>query len=299
MNNRFCVSASKPVGTIRHKFSAFTLIELLVVIAIIAILAAILFPVFAQARAKARAIACLSNQKQIGTAFMMYIQDFDETFPKGDPLVNDNWVGTEQISAPDGRVYEGFVGWPLKVYPYVKSGGGTAKGASVFTCPEDTDASKNFSTDRNVLPPSTYGDGWQKPLAMSYADNSRIVFGWNTPSVAVAAINYPSSTYLAGDNGYKDPIGFGDGNDDGVYTPSTMNRTRLSKDCSGRVENSGGVYYMEAGKDPRPCARHNQGNNYIFADGHAKWEPVLLTDGWYAQFDRAQDRKTVVRTSFK
>ena len=61
--------------------NAFTLIELLVVIAIIAILAAILFPVFAQARDKARQTGCLSNIKQIGTGLMMYVQDFDETYP--------------------------------------------------------------------------------------------------------------------------------------------------------------------------------------------------------------------------
>src|SRR5690242_18323242 len=66
---------------VRLRIRAFTLIELLVVIAIIAILAAILFPVFAQAREKARSAACLSNQKQIGTAVQMYVQDYDEHLP--------------------------------------------------------------------------------------------------------------------------------------------------------------------------------------------------------------------------
>src|SRR5579862_1188906 len=69
------------IGVIQMKLKAgFTLIELLVVIAIIAILAAILFPVFAQARAKARQASCLSNHKQIGTAALMYVQDYDEQF---------------------------------------------------------------------------------------------------------------------------------------------------------------------------------------------------------------------------
>jgi prepilin-type N-terminal cleavage/methylation domain-containing protein len=64
-----------------RRISGFTLIELLVVIAIIAILAAILFPVFAQAREKARQASCLSNNRQYATATMMYVQDYDETFP--------------------------------------------------------------------------------------------------------------------------------------------------------------------------------------------------------------------------
>ena len=65
----------------RRQKRGFTLIELLVVIAIIAILAAILFPVFSRARESARKTACLSNMKQIGTALMMYCQDWDEAFP--------------------------------------------------------------------------------------------------------------------------------------------------------------------------------------------------------------------------
>src|SRR5262249_14420787 len=65
----------------RRTAHAFTLIELLVVIAIIAILAAILFPVFAQARDRARMSACVSNMRQIGTAMMLYVQDYDETYP--------------------------------------------------------------------------------------------------------------------------------------------------------------------------------------------------------------------------
>ena len=88
----------------RRRKMGFTLIELLVVIAIIAILAAILFPVFAQAREKARTIACLSNMNQIGLARQMYIQDYDETFPPN-------------------RTYmpNGYYTWRTSVFPYVKS----------------------------------------------------------------------------------------------------------------------------------------------------------------------------------
>lgn len=71
------------MDVVRRRRAGFTLIELLVVIAIIAILAAILFPVFAQAREKARATTCLSNSKQMGLAMMMYAQDYNESYPQG------------------------------------------------------------------------------------------------------------------------------------------------------------------------------------------------------------------------
>jgi prepilin-type N-terminal cleavage/methylation domain-containing protein/prepilin-type processing-associated H-X9-DG protein len=88
------MGTSATFSSLRRSRSGFTLIELLVVIAIIAILAAILFPVFAQARSKARQTACLSNTKQLGNALMMYSQDYDETFPMFSYLNMDSNIYT-------------------------------------------------------------------------------------------------------------------------------------------------------------------------------------------------------------
>jgi prepilin-type N-terminal cleavage/methylation domain-containing protein len=83
---------SNPFRTKQTNRSAFTLSELLVVIAIIAILAAILFPVFAQARERARGIACLSNMKQLGLGLKMYSQEYDESYPRCSFIGMDyNW----------------------------------------------------------------------------------------------------------------------------------------------------------------------------------------------------------------
>src|ERR687884_1962315 len=93
-----------------RKRTGFTLIELLVVIAIIAILAAILFPVFAQAREQARMSTCLSNFKQIGLGVMMYVQDWDETYPI-----------SRLYQLPGGsNCNQKIVTWKTETAPYVK-----------------------------------------------------------------------------------------------------------------------------------------------------------------------------------
>jgi prepilin-type N-terminal cleavage/methylation domain-containing protein/prepilin-type processing-associated H-X9-DG protein len=97
----------------RHR--GFTLIELLVVIAIIAILAAILFPVFAQAREKARAATCLSNMKQVGLALSMYVNDYDEMYP--------NHQDTDHFMLPTAPP-----NWGRALQPYIKN-------MRVYTCP--------------------------------------------------------------------------------------------------------------------------------------------------------------------
>ena len=104
-----------------RKTIAFTLIELLVVIAIIAILAAILFPVFAQAREKARATSCLSNLKQVGTGIMMYTQDYDENYP----LQSNDAYGQSPYAQEDSP---GRMSWMGGVQTYLKSIG-------VMQCP--------------------------------------------------------------------------------------------------------------------------------------------------------------------
>lgn len=86
------------------KRNGFTLIELLVVIAIIAILAAILFPVFAQARESARTTSCLSNMKQIGLGVKMYAQDYDEEFPMGTYNGPRNWEVNMDIPSGPGQL---------------------------------------------------------------------------------------------------------------------------------------------------------------------------------------------------
>jgi len=147
------------------KRKGFTLIELLVVIAIIAILAAILFPVFAQAREKARQISCASNMKQLALGIIMYVQDSDELFP-------ESYDGRNTAAcAADGSGWcpadtVGNNKWQGRIAPYLKSVG-------VFGCPDDADGGI-------VVPHQGFG------IYTSYAANGSFSWAWN----GVAGVPY-------------------------------------------------------------------------------------------------------------
>jgi len=159
------------------KASGFTLIELLVVIAIIAILAAILFPVFAQARESARLTSCLSNMKEHGLAWNMYAQDYDETF---------SLSRTFSLNLPPEVGGAGGGGcdcdalcttnktWKQTTYPYIKNYG-------IFRCPSNPN--NDVATE-----------DMDKNFKVSYASNGVVNWGWN--ALRMASINRPAETVM-------------------------------------------------------------------------------------------------------
>lgn len=269
------------------KNSAFTLIELLVVIAIIAILAAILFPVFAQAREKARSISCLSNLKQVGTAVNMYVQDYDETFPK----LGWNNGTPHEAALPDGRTYQGWVTWPLLFNPYIKNASADINGqgstTGVFVCSSDSHP-KNPGWAPQDTGATPYRNDWGKPVPMSYGINTDLTWRDDEGPVSLAQITYASDTYFVSDIITDHSVGFGSWWSGYYSDQGTFNRVLFSKGaCSGLV-NQNGRPNLEAGADPKACGRHQQGNNFVFTDGHAKWEPVMASRCWKASPFRKQ-----------
>lgn len=156
----------------RGNRNGFTLIELLVVIAIIAILIAILFPVFAQAREKARQTSCLSNMKQMGLAVVQYVQDYDETFPRG---VNSNWQE----------------GWATQIQPYVKS-------YDVFRCPDDSETKIDPPFDGVGISYASNGfSGWDGVSTTTMFGVMGMDQSWVANTIkTLASVNVPSSTIM-------------------------------------------------------------------------------------------------------
>ena len=273
---------SDPKAFVR-KSQGFTLIELLVVIAIIAILAAILFPVFAQAREKARQISCLSNLKQIGLATVQYVQDYDETYPCG-------WMPDYQSTT---NKKDGTTMWRIAILPYIQKYGNPndmydARGNwGVYSCPS--------LPANNTFGPTSYGyncaysgmtEGW------AGKDN-----GPNYVGKAIAKIRRPASLVAFSDAAEQrqsekyDPR-FHDGNDPNKCAGyETNNGANGVGDCGpflfepklwkannpwGSVDWSMGVPGVygdgdwEVNNSRRPLGTHSGKINAVFADGHAK-----------------------------
>jgi prepilin-type N-terminal cleavage/methylation domain-containing protein len=225
----------------------FTLIELLVVIAIIAILGAILFPVFSRVREKARATACLSNCKQLGTAVLMYVQDYDEVYP----VYGYNPENRMLVSNFDGGFKRTVVAWPSQIQPYIKNWG-------VFVCPSDTAPSYSRTNEATAAAP------------LSYACNGDLFRQWDLGAglidrgMTIAAVEEPASVYMLAD--CADGIGWGTWVSESG-TPSVM-RSAYARAAAAK---------RDADNVPVPdrCydadTRHSGGEYMIYADGHVKW----------------------------
>jgi len=210
--------------------NGFTLIELLVVIAIIAILAAILFPVFAKAREKARQTTCLSNLKQLGTSVMMYAQDYDEMYPQS----------YQDVTSGVGSVAQIPLTWPNRLQPYIKN-------SQLYKCPSDS------------RPPNVDFDGC-RPILQSYCWNYWMgidIPAWHDPSgyhtyfvlTSLGQVQAPAQCAMLWDD----------------------SSDWLTAGWGGRfdtLDSPDWAYDLGPGTIQ---GRHNGGDNFMFADGHAKW----------------------------
>jgi prepilin-type N-terminal cleavage/methylation domain-containing protein/prepilin-type processing-associated H-X9-DG protein len=252
---------------IQHRRRGFTLIELLVVIAIIAILAAILFPVFAQARESARKASCQSNLKQIATGFLMYNQDYDEVMPP--------WTGNAT-----GKYEGGAFGlqhmYPSLVGPYIKNGvvvTNPATGAGtlgqVWACPSSKGslfaASNTYAYNYYVLGGLSNANptaGRPAPFDPSY----------NTPA-PLAALGRPAETILILDGAQlcRGPFGVSPA---GYYTTSVNSGVwGPHSRGSGNMNPSGGGHPTLAGQvNPLITGRQT---NVAYCDGHVKMVPTF------------------------
>lgn len=244
----------------------FTLIELLVVIAIIAILAAILFPVFAQARRAARKAGCQSNQKQIVTALLLFVDDHKDRYPCAFFNNNPEAFGSSYPSQ-----------WKAIVRPYLKT-------PKVFVCGDDPD--KKMKT---VWDDTSFGGLETFDLPSSYRYNNTLVkrSPQGMPSVPFkqSAMQSPSQMILICES-QPAPVPYGQGDTTLNATNKEWNQVAA---YVGAPENAKAqISYLMTNPATCPCAfeRHGGGANYGFADGHVRflrwketWEPSGINNG--------------------
>lgn len=231
------------------KKSGFTLIELLVVIAIIAILAAILFPVFAKAREKARQTSCASNLKQIAMAFLQYTQDYDDRFPSCTYNIERSPASGLPASVPGQPSTAGWYfddwaamgynaydlySWMDRIFPYVKSVG-------VFECPSEPGRSGSWAG----APVPDYG------YSGNLSGGAGPWNGGNYATIKLGQVKRPAQIHLVGDWG--GPMG--------VY-PAKVDR-------GGGTVSGWMTYYQDP--DGTFATPHNTGVNMAYCDGHVKW----------------------------
>jgi prepilin-type N-terminal cleavage/methylation domain-containing protein/prepilin-type processing-associated H-X9-DG protein len=229
----------------------FTLIELLVVIAIIAILAAILFPVFAQARDKARTSVCLSNQKQFTTALLMYSQDYDEK------LI---WFYNSGVTAANGNnAFSGY--WWNPLMPYVKNIG-------VFRCP-------SVGLWNNCRPtltpfPDLRGCGFGINVAhVGFGSGGDVYFGNpNSTTTALASISEPARTMFLADSA--------EANANGKFDEHGWQDIKCPLGHSDAARQLNVDQYVNGAQFGGPnnanmTRRHQGGGIASFLDGHCKW----------------------------
>lgn len=277
--------------SVRPRRPGFTLIELLVVIAIIAILAAILFPVFAQARAKARQTMCISNLKQIGLATLQYAQDYDQTYPNGwhPDGVNGQYTGTDM--------------WRITILPYCGKRSAVVKNSDLYNAPDQQNWNSNSVLSCPDAPasinygPTSYGynttvmtNGWNDALGgnspqqyngksdaallapahvMAYCDSAQV---WDNGGSQKADPHYGDANANTAEQcvNYQDNGGANATGKCGPWqmNPSVWNASGGSVDWSVGVP--GAASDWAANGDRRPFGRHSKMVDVAFADGHAK-----------------------------
>ena len=218
----------------------FTLIELLVVIAIVAVLAAILFPVFAQAREKARQTSCLSNMKQIGTAFAMYLSDYDGQYPTCD---NDKAKISGRPPDPETPETDGAEerDWHLVIQPVLKN-------LQVMRCPSDTS-----KAPANIAHP----DYAAREYPSSYTVN-----GWSEYELKESAVTRPANWILLAErnNSVRPPKTWW------MFFWWTWQMPAPNITWPPSLEPSP----LSRASADLDLKRHNESPTWLYADGHAK-----------------------------
>ena len=258
--------------------SAFTLIELLVVIAIIAILAAILFPVFAQAREKARQTSCLSNEKQMALGVMQYTQDYDEAYPRID--TDKNGVH------PDGRT-RSFT-WKEAIFPYVKNGMADANTLSshvsggIWVCPSQPFGNMDYTYGANN---TVMRKLWNDNGAYAMFDPQTLA-GVVSPADAVMISELGASENLGSSGGDLTTDWWAHG---GMQWPPVWEGPTSGAQYDGDVRKGNSdwpsAYF--------PRFRHTGVANVVYADGHVKalakgrlnWCKNIYTRGYQSSWD--------------